>query len=36
MRKPVPPATDTGLISLLAEFVKAPAIWSKSALCGAV
>jgi hypothetical protein len=35
-KKPVPLMTDTGSMSLLAVFVKAPAIWNKSALCGAV
>ena len=33
MKKPEPLITDTGSMSPLAVFVKAPAIWNKSALC---
>jgi hypothetical protein len=36
MGKPVPLKADTGSMSLLAVFDKAPAIWNKSALCNAV
>jgi len=34
MKKPLPLAMGTGGVSPLAVFVKAPAIWNKSALCG--
>jgi hypothetical protein len=36
MKKPMPLRADIGSMSRLAVFVKAPAIWNKSALCGAV